>query len=121
MRIPELPGADTVSAHHLTHLPAAPWCEMCITSRGRDAPRRETARLAAKIPEVQLDDFSQGAGQGVVAIDRTTGDILESGTQRKRDHGPHSCRSLRGCKGWDTARECCSQMASLQSHGSRRK
>ena len=74
-RIPELTDVETVSAR----LPPAPWCDMCISPRGRDAPRRESRRLAAVIPGVQLDHYSPGAGQGVVIIDRATGDIFARG------------------------------------------
>ena len=48
---PNRPDEETVERHNLTHLPAAAWCDICVRSRGRDAPHREAA--AAEIDAVR--------------------------------------------------------------------
>ena len=48
---PNRPDEETVERHNLTHLPAAAWCDICVRTRGRDAPHREAA--ASKIDAVR--------------------------------------------------------------------
>ena len=83
---------ETVERHNLTHLPAAAWCDICVRSRGRDAPHREAA--AAKIdavrPVIEMDYAEQGKSnqphdnvKALVAIDRSSGAIYASGVTQK--------------------------------------
>ena len=91
---PNRPDEETVERHNLTHLPAAGWCDICIRSRGRDAPHREAA--AAKIdavrPVIEMDYAEQGKSKqphdnvkALVAIDRSSGAIFASGVMQKGD------------------------------------
>ena len=59
---PKRPDEETVERHNLTHLPAAGWCDICIRSRGRDAPHREAAaaRIDAVRPVIEMDYAEQG-------------------------------------------------------------
>ena len=99
---PNRPDEETVERHNLTHLPAAGWCDICIRSRGRDAPHREAA--AAKIdavrPVIEMDYAEQGKSKqpydnvkALVAIDRSSGAIFASGMQ-KGDDGRYVTQSL---------------------------
>ena len=91
---PNRPDEETVERHNLTHLPAAAWCDICVRSRGRDAPHREAA--AAKIdavrPVIEMDYAEQGKSnqphdnvKALVAIDRSWGAIFASRVMQKGD------------------------------------
>ena len=50
------PTAEERERHELTHMPPAPWCEACISGRGRDACHRPVPnRLGAELPVIQMD------------------------------------------------------------------
>jgi hypothetical protein len=52
----EVPSRAVVESHNLTHLPTAPWCEICIAAKsGMD--HFHTAIGERSIPEVQADYF----------------------------------------------------------------
>ena len=77
---PNRPDEETVERHNLTHLPAAGWCDICIRSRGRDAPHREpaAAKIDAVRPVIEMDYAEQGKSKqpydnvkALVAIDRS--------------------------------------------------
>ena len=100
---PNRPHEETVERHNLTHLPAAAWCDICVRSRGRDAPHREAA--AAKIdavrPVIEMDYAEQGKSnqphdnvKALVAIDRSSGAIFASGVMQKGDDGSYVTQSL---------------------------
>ena len=100
---PNRPDEETVERHNLTHLPAAAWCDICVRSRGRDAPHREAA--AAKIdavrPVIEMDYAEQGKSnqphdnvKALVAIDRSSGAIYASGVMQKGDDGGYVTQSL---------------------------
>ena len=97
------PDEETVERHNLTHLPAAGWCDICMRSRGKDAPHREAA--AAKIdavrPVIEMDYAEQGKSkqphdnvQTLVAIDRSSGAIFASGVKPKGDDGGYVTQPL---------------------------
>ena len=44
---PQAPSAEEQRAHELTHVPFAPWCETCVTARGRATPHP----TAVAVPE----------------------------------------------------------------------
>ena len=103
MRIRIVLDEETVERHNLTHLPAAAWCDICVRSRGRDAPHREAA--AAKIdavrPVIEMDYAEQGKSnqphdnvKALVAIDRSSGAIFASGVMQKGDDGGYVTQSL---------------------------
>ena len=99
---PNRPDEETVERHNLTHLPAAAWCDICVRSRGRDAPHREAA--AAKIDAVRpcgRNYAEQGKSnqphdnvKALVAIDRSSGAIYASGVMQKGDDGGYVTQSL---------------------------
>ena len=77
---PKRTDEETVQRHNLTHLPAVGWFDICIRSRGRDAPHRETAaaRIDAVRPVIEMDYAEQGKSnqpydnvKALVAIDRS--------------------------------------------------
>ena len=43
-----------IEAHKMTHLPAAPWCEICVQARGRSDWHRQV-NYDSEIPCVQID------------------------------------------------------------------
>ena len=100
---PNRPDEETVERHNLTHLPVAAWCDICVRSRGKDAPHREAA--AAKIdavrPVIEMDYAEQGKSnqphdnvKALVAIDRSSGAIYASGVMQKGDDGGYVTQSL---------------------------
>ena len=46
------PNRSMLEAHNLTHLPAAPWCEICIQARGKSDWHTQ---VKCEIPCVQMD------------------------------------------------------------------
>ena len=60
---PNRPDEETVERHNLTHLPAAAWCDICVRSRGRDAPHREaaTAKIDAVRQVIEMDYAEQAS------------------------------------------------------------
>jgi hypothetical protein len=61
---PSPPTDEEREAHSLTHLPFAPWCEICLRSRTRDNPHRSmpkeeeaTALVGPALPLVSMDWF----------------------------------------------------------------
>lgn len=61
---PSPPTDEEREAHSLTHLPFAPWCEICLRSRTRDNPHRSmpkeeeaTALVGPVLPLVSMDWF----------------------------------------------------------------
>ena len=48
------PSRATIEAHNLTHLPAAPWCEISVQARGQSDWHRGV-RYDSEIPCVQMD------------------------------------------------------------------
>ena len=116
---PNRPDEETVERHNLTHLPAAAWCDICVRSRGRDAPHREAA--AAKIdavrPVIEMDYAEQGKSnqphdnvKALVAIDRSSGAIYASGVMQKGDDGGYVTSGLLH---WDTQRSLFTQTKNL--------
>ena len=100
---PNRPDEENVDRHNLTHLPAAAWCDICVRSRGRDAPHREAA--AAKIdavrPVIEMNHAEQGKSnqphdnvKALVAIDRSSGATFASGVMQKGDDGGYVTQSL---------------------------
>ena len=88
------PDEETVERHNLTHLPAAGWCDICIRSRGRDAPHREAAaaKMDAVRPVIETDYAEQGKSKqpydnvkALIAIDRSSGAIFAFGVMQKGD------------------------------------
>ena len=43
-----------IEAHNLTHLPAAPWCEICVRARGKSDWHTQV-KYDSGIPCVQVD------------------------------------------------------------------
>ena len=43
-----------IEAHNLTHLPAAPWCEICVQARGKSDWHTQV-KYDSEIPCVQMD------------------------------------------------------------------
>ena len=48
------PDRAMIEAHNLTHLPAAPWCEICVQARGKSDWHTQV-KYDSEIPCVQLD------------------------------------------------------------------
>ena len=56
------PNRAMIAAHHLTHLPAAPWCEICVQARGK-SDWDANVKYDSEIPCVQIDfQFISGVG-----------------------------------------------------------
>ena len=100
---PKRPDEETVERHNLTHLPAVGWCDICIRSRGRDAPHREAAaaRIDAVRPVIEMVYAEQGKSKqpydnvkALVAIDRSSGAIFASGVLQKGDDGGYVIQAL---------------------------
>ena len=49
------PSRAMIEAHNLTHLPAAPWCEICVQARGRSDYWHTQVKYDNQIPCVQMD------------------------------------------------------------------
>ena len=69
--------------HELTHWPAKPWCAVCVSTRGRDAPLREHPRIDASVPLVAADTGYMGDGDPnplgfVAATDSSSGMLSTS-------------------------------------------
>ena len=70
------PSRAMIEAHNLTHLPAAPWCEICVQARGKSDWHTQV-KYDSEIPCVQMDFqfisgvavVSRGTGQGNCADD----------------------------------------------------
>ena len=100
---PNRPDEETVERHNLTHLPTAAWCDICIRTRGRDAPHREAAasKIDAVRPVIEMDYAEQGMSnqphdnvKALIAIDRSSGAIYASGVMQKGDDGGYVTQSL---------------------------
>ena len=48
------PSRAMIEAHNLTHLPAAPWCEICVQARGRSDWHTQV-KYDSEIPCLQMD------------------------------------------------------------------
>ena len=48
------PSRAMLEAHNLTHLPAAPWCEICVQTRGKSDWHKQV-KYDSEIPCVQMD------------------------------------------------------------------
>ena len=71
MRGPEDPPSRAmIEAHNLTHLPAAPWCEICVQARGKSDWHTQV-KYDSEIPCVQMD-FQFISGVAVVAQAKAT-------------------------------------------------
>ena len=100
---PNRPNEETVERHNLTHLPAAAWFDICVRTRGRDAPHREAAasKIDAVRPVIEMDYAEQGMSnqphdnvKALIAIDRSSGAIYASGVMQKGDDGGYVTQSL---------------------------
>ena len=49
-----LPSLEEFQKHMMTHLPYRSWCEHCVKSRGKEAPRRAQS-TESDLPEVSMD------------------------------------------------------------------
>ena len=48
------PSRAMIEAHNLSHLPAAPWCEVCVQARG-ESDWHTQVKYDSEIPYVQRD------------------------------------------------------------------
>ena len=66
--VPAAPSAAARAQHELTHIPAQPWCQVCVESKAADMPHRPR-QAGGDIPELQIDyTFWPDVAGGTVAI-----------------------------------------------------
>ena len=60
---PQLPTAEEVQRHELTHTPYRSWCVHCVRGRGRRMEHRRQKEKERAIPEVHLDYCFMGSAE----------------------------------------------------------
>ena len=89
LRGPQEPSAEEVARHALTHIPAMPWCEVCVRAKTNDLAHKRIARKDALVPLIQFDYAEAGEDIGavnfefVVGSDMSTGSIWSSAILQK--------------------------------------
>ena len=64
---PELPSAEEIANHNLTHLPAKAWCRACAEAGSRDADHvRQPSKVDSVLPLIEFD-FFHVTGKGDVS------------------------------------------------------
>ena len=107
---PNMPTAEEVAQHELTHLPAMPWCAECIKGRGKDAPHhdRQNHSIDAPRPTIELDygylteQGAEGVGSepaqpGLYAVDRASTATFATAVTTK---GPQCAYAVAAFASW---------------------
>ena len=78
--VPDEPSAEEKQRHLLTHLPYAPWCELCVAGAGRDGQHRrkqmgENGQLETVV-QADYTFFARNAQQSLVEDESTLVTVL---------------------------------------------
>ena len=101
MRGPETPSEEERIRHGLTHIPAKPWCEVCVAAKGRDAVHRTQGKKEDLVPVIQFDYGESGVANDphnnfkmLVGVDTSSGGCNATGVQRKGATDKYAIESM---------------------------
>ena len=63
-----MPSEKVRFEHSLTHIPFQPWCEICVSARGRGDPLRPAVGPSTLIPLVAFDFAFFREGRGMINV-----------------------------------------------------